>query len=93
MNLREHENRDDMKTWLSEQEVDTLLDAADPTDHYLAYALGLRCDLRSMETLSVAPDHVVETDAVHMLRVWGGKGAEYRETPVSPGIAARIQRR
>jgi integrase len=80
-----------MKVWLSEQEVDTLLDAADCTEHYLAYALGLRCGLRSMEVLDVAPDHVVETDAGHMLRVWEGKGAEYRETPVPPGLAARIQ--
>jgi integrase len=44
-----------------------------------------------METLNVAPGHVVETDAGHMLRVCAGKGDEYRETPVPPGIAARIQ--
>jgi integrase len=74
MNLRKHEKRDDMKVWLSEQEVEILLDTTSDTEHYLAYALGLRCGLRSQEVLDVAPSHVVETDVGHMLRVWEGKG-------------------
>lgn len=91
MNLREHDKRDDMKVWLSDQEVERLLDAASDTDHYLAYGLGVRCGLRSQEALDVAPTHVVETGAGYMLRVWEGKGDQYRETPVPQDLAARIQ--
>lgn len=91
MNLRKHEKRDDMKVWLSEQEVEILLDITSDTEHYLAYALGLRCGLRSQEVLDVAPSHVVETDVGHMLRVWEGKGDRYRETPVPSALAARVQ--
>ncbi len=80
-----------MKVWLSENEAQTLLEGADDTQHYLAYALGLRCGLRSKEAIEVAPDDVVETDAGYMLRVWEGKGDQYRETPVPPNLAARIQ--
>lgn len=90
MNLREHEADDGMKVWLSESEVETLLDAASDTDQYLAFALGARCGLRSSEILDVAPEDVVETDAGPMLRVWAGKGDKYRETPVPADLAARI---
>ncbi len=90
MNLRPHENHDGMKVWLSEQEVQTLLDVASDTDQYLAFALGVRCGLRSSEILDVAPEHVVETDAGTMLRVWHGKGDEYRETPIPGELAARV---
>lgn len=91
MNLREHENRDDMKVWLSESEVRALLDATADTDQYLGCALGARCGLRSKEVLDVVPAHVVESDAGHVLRVWEGKGDQYRETPVPQNLAARIQ--
>jgi len=82
MNLREHDQRDDMKVWLSQDEVTALLDAADGTEERIALALGARCGLRSHEVLDVAPDHVVDTDAGTMLRVHHGKGDKYRETPV-----------
>lgn len=68
-----------------------MLDAANDTDRYLAFALGVRCGLRSQETLDIAPEHVVETDAGHMLRVWDGKGGEYRETPVPRDLATTIR--
>jgi integrase len=90
MNLREHDTEDGMKVWLSEHEVDQLLDAASDTDQYLAFALGARCGLRSHEILQVAPEHVVETDAGAMLRVWSGKGDKFRETPIPSNLAARI---
>lgn len=91
MNLREHENRDDMKVWLSQSEVEALLDAAGDTTERIALALGARCGLRSHEVLDVAPDHVVETDAGTMLRVHHGKGDKYRETPVPRDLATTIR--
>jgi len=91
MNLREHEQRDDMKVWLSQDEVSALLDAADGTQQRIALALGARCGLRSHEVLDVAPDHVVDTDAGTMLRVHHGKGDKYRETPVPRDLATTIR--
>jgi len=91
MNLREHESRDDMKVWLSQSEVESLLDATDDTTERIALALGARCGLRSHEVLSVAPGHVVDTDAGTMLRVHHGKGDKYRETPVPRDLATTIR--
>jgi len=67
MNLREHDQRDDMKVWLSQDEASALLDAADGTEERIT--LGARCGLRSHEVLDVAPEDVVDTEAGTMLRV------------------------
>ena len=91
MNLREHDNKDSKKVWLSTSEVDELLDAAKNTEHLIALGLGARCGLRSHEVLDVAPKHVVETDAGRMLRVHHGKGDKYRETPMPRDLATTIQ--
>lgn len=69
MNLREHDQCDDMKVWLSQDEVSALLDAADGTQEHIALALGARCGLRSHEVLDVAPEDVVDTDAGTMLHI------------------------
>ncbi|WP_248515058.1 site-specific integrase [Salinarchaeum laminariae] len=91
MNLREHDNRDDMKVWLSQTDVRKLLDRDLGTQKRLAIELGVRCGLRSHEVLDVAPEHVVETDAGTMLRIWHGKGDQFRETPIPRDLATRIQ--
>jgi len=91
MNLREHDNRDDMKVWLSQSEVEQLLDATSGTQQRISLALGARCGLRSHEVLDVAPAHVVDTDAGTMLRVHEGKGSKYRETPVPRDLATTIR--
>ena len=91
MNLREHDQRDDMKVWLSQGEVEALLDATDDTTERIALALGARCGLRSHEVLDAAPEHVVDTDAGTMLRVHHGKGDKYRETPVPRDLATTIR--
>ncbi|MFA9415161.1 tyrosine-type recombinase/integrase [Natrinema sp. HArc-T2] len=91
MNLKQHEKRDDMKVWLSQDEVTALLEAADGTQQRIAFALGARCGLRSHEVLDVAPDDIVDTDAGTMLRVWHGKGDKFRETPVPRDLATTIR--
>ena len=91
MNLEEYENQDGMKVWLSDDEVNRLLDYYEgDTEKYIALALGARCGLRSEETVSVAPEDVVDTDAGVMLRVDGAKGGGYREAPVPANLATRI---
>ena len=91
MNLREHKNQDDMKCWLSDQDVTRLLEATTSTDRRLALALGARCGLRSHEVLNVAPGQLHETDAGWMLSVPEGKGDKYRETPVPSQLATQIE--
>lgn len=91
MNLREHDQRDDMKVWLSQDEVEMLLAAAGDTTERIALELGARCGLRSHEVLDAAPEHVVDTDAGTMLRVPHGKGDKYRETPVPRDLATTIR--
>ena len=60
MNCEPHDNSDSMMVWLSEDDVDQLLDAAKDTERRIAFALGARCGLRSHEILEVSPDDLVE---------------------------------
>lgn len=91
VNLKQHEKTDEMKVWLSEPEVDQLLEAAKDTERQIAFALGARCGLRSHEVLQVAPKDVVDTDAGTMLRVREGKGGKYRETPIPDSVKTQIR--
>src|SRR6056297_566781 len=92
MNLEDYDGKDGMKVWLSESEVETLLDQFDDTEKRIAVGLGARCGLRSEEVLRVAPDHVADTDAGTMLRVWSSaKTDHYRETPIPPNLATTIR--
>lgn len=91
MNLREHEaDENGMKVWLSEDEVDELLDWPDERQKEIAFALAARCGLRSKEILDVTPEDVVDSDAGHVLRVWAGKGDKFRETPIPERLATVI---
>jgi integrase len=94
MNIRPYDDDDGRKVWLSREETHRLLDAAQserPTRR-LAFALGVRCGLRSAEAVGVTPNDLKETDAGPMFRVRESiaKGGKYREAPVPPGLANEI---
>ncbi|WP_050007278.1 tyrosine-type recombinase/integrase [Haloarcula rubripromontorii] len=92
MNLENYDDQDGMKAWLSEQEVQQLLGQFEDTEKRIAVSLAVRCGLRSAEVLDIAPEHVVDTDAGTMLRVWeSAKTGEYRETPIPPNLATTIR--
>jgi len=92
MNLEDYPDQDGMKVWLSEREVQQLLDQFAGTEQRIAAQLAVRCGLRSAEVLGVAPEHVVDTDAGTMLRVWSSaKTDKYRETPIPPNVATTIR--
>jgi integrase len=92
MNLRDHqEDGAGKKVWLSQAEVQQLIDIACDTEHRVAFELGARCGLRSAEITAVAPQDVASTDAGPMLRVPDGKGEKYRETPMPANLATTIQ--
>lgn len=92
MNLEEYEDQEGMKVWLSNNEVEMLLEYYEgETEKYVAIALGARCGLRSEESIKVAPEDVVDTDAGTMLRVDGAKKGGYRETPIPDNLATTIR--
>lgn len=89
MNFEEHSERDDLKIWLSQSEVEQLLDVAEDTEERVAFSLGARCGLRSNEIVNVTPSNLADTEASWMLRVWEGK-SKPRETPVPDNLATTI---
>lgn len=97
MNLRDYDEKDGKKVWLSDGEVEVFLGAADHTEQRIAFALGARCGLRSHEIVAASPQDLVESigdgddDAGAYLRVWHGKGDKYRETPVPPSLVTTIE--
>lgn len=91
MNLEDYPEEDGKKVWLSEREVQQLLGVLDDTIQTAAVKLGVRCGLRTHEIVGVAPQHVAETDAGTMLRVWkSAKTDHYRETPIPAEFANTI---
>jgi len=83
MRLKDYDTRDGKRVWLSERELQTLLDHADD-DHaemYAALLLAGRCGLRRQEIVDIAPKDLVRTDHGQVVRVWEGKGNKYREVP------------
>ena len=93
MHRRPHDERDGMKVWLSESEVEQYLSVAEDTTHRIALGLAFRCGLRTAEIVAVAPDDVVDGPAGTMLRVReeGAKGGKYRETPIPPDLTTTIE--
>ena len=92
MFTREHDQRDDVKVWLSDDETEQLIEAADTTEREVAISLGVRCGLRSAEVLDVAPADITETDVVgSMLKVVDGKGGKTRQTPIPTTVKTQIE--
>jgi len=84
MRLKDYDTRQDGKrVWLSEQELQRLLDNTRP-DPRIQLGLGLaaRCGLRRQEIVDVCPQHIVDNDTGPVVRVWHGKGDKYREVPI-----------
>lgn len=82
MRLKDYDERDGKRVWLSESEIGLLLDSLD--DNHEQAAAGIlmaRCGLRRQEVVDVTPADLVSTDHGHVVRIWHGKGDQYREVP------------
>jgi integrase len=79
------------RVWLSQEEVELLLDHTDDRIHQLAFELGVRCGLRSKEILQVAPAHIRDTAAGDMLVVDSAKNDSTRQPPIPSDLATRIK--
>ena len=86
-----HDGKDGKKVWLGTDEVDQLLDQPDNETKRIAYALGVRCGLRSEEITDVRPADIVDSDAGKFLLVRDGKGSKYREAPIPPELANTVR--
>lgn len=84
MRLKEYGGeKDGKRVWLSEQEVQRLLDAgrSDHREERAALLLAARCGLRREEITDVTPADLVDNETGRVVRVWHGKGDKYREVP------------
>jgi len=83
MRLKDYDDREGKKVWLSEREMNDLLKAAETSnvEQQMALLLAGRCGLRRAEIVDVTPADVVRTDHGDVVRVWEGKGDKYREVP------------
>lgn len=90
MHLRDYDDDDGKKVWLSSSEVEQLLATVDDVEKRIAFGLGVRCGLRCQEAVDVAPQDVVEAEAGTVVQVLEGKGGKYRQTPIPETLASRI---
>lgn len=81
------------KVWLSQDDVDDLINHIEDDQQELAVLLGVRSGLRSDEIVRVEPKDVTETVAGYMLRVDGSKGGGLRQTPVPDMVAGMLRGR
>ena len=92
MNLEDYSDQDGKKVWLSETEIEQLLDVVDDSKQKLAIGIGVRCGLRTDEIVRVCPEDIADTDAGMMLRIWeSAKTGEYRETPIPTDLGSQIR--
>lgn len=82
MRLKDYDSRDGKRVWLSEKEVQALLQASrDVREERAAMLLSARCGLRRTEITDVTPADLVDNQTGRVVRVWNGKGDKYREVP------------
>lgn len=82
MRLKDYDTREGKRVWLSEKEIQLLLECTkDKPEQKAAMILMSRCGLRRKEVVDVCPTHLVSTDTGQIIRVWEGKGGKYREVP------------
>jgi len=91
MRLKDYNERDGKRVWLSESEIQRLIPDRVNTagteveeerlrEQRAALLLAGRCGLRRQEIVDVTPEDLVTTDTGQTVRVWHGKGASARTT-------------
>jgi integrase len=97
MRLKDYPSREGKRVWLSERELQTLLDfLADDREQRAAGLLMARCGLRRREAAGnderdgITPADIVSTDHGHVVRVWAGKGDKYREVPAPDELTTLV---
>lgn len=98
MRLKPHPEDDGMRVWLSDDEVNALIDALGNHDRNstlrrTAGKLGAYAGTRRQEAAAVAAVDVVSNRTGTTLRIWetAAKNNEYRETPIPQQLATEIE--
>ena len=82
------------RVWLSQKEVDQVMDQLDDTESRIALRLMAESGLRTKEVLKTKPTDVKALDGEEegkKLRVWEGKDDKYRETWIPGDLAESIR--
>jgi integrase len=98
MRLKDYDSQDGKRVWLSEDELQLLLDHVDENHLEADFALRLmaRSGLRRREVTGDGDRHGIRfadvrgTDVGDVVRVWAGKGDKYRETPAPRNFASEV---
>lgn len=91
MQLKDYDDQEGKRVWLTVEEVEALIEATDDTRQKIAVGLGVRSGLRRSEIVAATPEDIVNTPAGMRVRVWDGKGDKYRETPLSRSLYSTIE--
>lgn len=97
MRMKPYESRDGYRVWLSQDELQDLIDKPGPDkrkmEQRIAKKLGGRAALRRNEASEAASIDVVGPKDDKRLRVWedSAKRDKYRETPISFELATEIR--
>jgi integrase len=91
MRLKDYDEREGKRVWLSEQEIGLLLESfRDSGEEQAAALLLARCGLRRQEVVQITPADIVSTGHGHVVRVWEGKGDQYREVPAPDELVSIV---
>jgi len=92
MRLKDYDEKDGKRVWLSEQEIQMLLASADNNvETEIALTLMARAGLRRQEVVDVTFNDLLETETGATCRIWEGKGEKYREVPVPDDLLTRTE--
>jgi integrase len=89
MRMKDYPERDGKRVWLSEAELQRLIEHRDDNHPEMraAFLLAARCGLRRKEIVEVTPADLASTEHGRVVRVWAGKGDKYREVFAPDGLA------
>lgn len=98
MRLKDYNERDGKRVWLSEKEIQLLIENVDDNhaEAEIAVRLMARSGLRRKEVPGTDDAHgvrfvdVVDTEIGDVVRVWHGKGDKYREPPAPDGLRREV---
>jgi len=92
MRLKDYDEKDGKRVWLSEQEIQMLLANGDNNvETEIALTLMARAGLRRQEVVDVTFNDLLETETGATCRIWDGKGEKYREVPVPDDLLTRTE--
>lgn len=91
--MKPYRERDGKRVWLSDAEIEQLIDETEDTEQRIAVKLAARAGLRRSEVVQITPKDVVRSErGSTFIRVWEdvAKKNHYRETPIPNGLATEI---